>query len=293
MNRLQKKCFVGSAGIHLLLALVLFVGPGFLSSPSKPDNFTVLDFVPAKTVDELVAPGGGSPKAKPPPPAPVQPPQPQPEPPAATPPPEPKARPEKIREPEPAPEPKPVAHDEESFEPAKEKKPRKVEISTKLVTRKRDTSEERKAREEAEARQEAKALADARRRLARQIGRAADAISSEVSDATTVELAGPGGGGLPYANFFQALKSIYSNAWLLPDGVEDNEATTVALVTIARDGTVVSHKIIGFSGDRVVDQSVEATLERVQHVSPLPENCKEDERRVTIKFNVKAKRLLG
>lgn len=291
MNRLQKKCFVGSAGIHLLLALVLFIGPGLLSAPGKPDNLTILDFVPAKTVDELVAPGGGNPKAKPPPP--VQPPQPQPQPVASAPPPEPPARHEKVREPDPVPETKPVAPEEESFEPAKEKKSKKIEISTKVVTRKRDTSEDRKAREEAAARQEAKALTEARRRLARQIGRAADSIGSELSDATSVELPGPGGGGLPYANFLQAIKSIYANAWLLPDGVEDNEATTVASVTIARDGTVVSAHITQFSHDSVVDHSVQATLERVRHVSPLPENSKEDERTVRINFNVKAKRSLG
>jgi protein TonB len=291
MNRLQKKCFVGSAGIHLLLALILFVGPGFLSSPSTPDNFQVLDFVPAKTVDELVAPGGGDPKAKSPPPAPVPLPQPQPQP--SAPPPEPQPKPERIREPDPVPETKPVAREEESFEPAKEKKPRKIEISTKLITRKRDTTEDRKTREEAEARREAKALADARRRLARQIGQAADYLGSELSGGTTVEMQGPGGGGPSYANFMQALKSIYANAWVLPDGVEDNEAKTVASVTIARNGKVVSAHIIRFSGDAVVDHSVQTTLERVQKVPPLPENAKEDERTVNINFNVKAKRLLG
>ena len=29
MNRLQKKCFVASAGVHLLLALILFHRAGF------------------------------------------------------------------------------------------------------------------------------------------------------------------------------------------------------------------------------------------------------------------------
>lgn len=293
MNRLQKKCVVGSAGIHLLLALILFIGPGFISSRSKPDDLPILNFVPAKTVDELVAPGGGDPHAKPPPPTPIRPPQPQPPPQAAAPAPEPQAQPEKIREPDPPPETKPTVRQEESLEPAKERKPRKIEISTKLVTRKRETSDDRQAREELQARQEAKALADARRRLARQIGRAAEVIGGEVSDATSVVLPGPGGGGLPYANFLQAVKSAYANAWVLPDGVEDNEATTVASVTIARDGRVVSSKIVRFSGDSVVDHSVQATLDRVRRVPPLPENSNDDQRTVTINFNVRAKRLLG
>ena len=291
MNRLQKKCFVGSACVHLLLALVMFVGPGFLASPNKTDDMAILNFVPAKTVDELVAPGGGNPQAKPPPPAPVPPAVTQPQ--AAPPPPQAQPRPEKVREPEPLPEPKPAPREEESsLDPAKEK--RKIEISTKLITRKRETVDDRKTREEAQARQEAKVLADARRRVARQLGQAADALGSELSGGTTVEmLPGPGGGGVPYANFLQAVKSIYANAWLLPDGVEDNEATTMASVTIARDGTVVSAKIINFSGDSVVDHSVQTTLERVRRVPPLPENAKEDQRTIKIYFNVKAKRSLG
>ena len=63
MNRLQKKCFVASAGLHLLLGLILVIGPAFLVSQSKPDNMPVLDFVPLKTVDALMS-GGGDPTAK-------------------------------------------------------------------------------------------------------------------------------------------------------------------------------------------------------------------------------------
>jgi TonB family protein len=287
MNRLQKKCFVASAGVHLLLALILFIGPGFISSRSKHDDLAILNFVPAKTVDELVS-GGGNPNAKPPPSVVAQPP-PQPQPQVTAPPPKP--QPEKVREPDPAKEVPPVKREEESLEPAKEHK--KIEISTTIVTRKRDTNTDKKAREEAQARQEAKVAADARRRLARQIGRAADHIGDEMSDATSVELPGPGGGGVPYANFLQTVKSVYANAWLLPDGAVDDEATTMASVTIARDGTVVSARITRQSGDSVVDRSVQATLDRVRFVAPLPENSKEDQRTVTINFNVKAKRLLG
>ena len=43
MNRLQKKCFIASAGIHLLLALVLFIGPAFVPSKSKTDDLPILN----------------------------------------------------------------------------------------------------------------------------------------------------------------------------------------------------------------------------------------------------------
>src|SRR6266404_2711288 len=75
MNRTQKKCFIASAGFHLLLVVVLFVGPAFLSRRSKPDNLPVLDFVPFKTVDSAMS-GGGDRNARPTvatPPAPLPP----------------------------------------------------------------------------------------------------------------------------------------------------------------------------------------------------------------------------
>src|SRR5215469_2544267 len=99
MNRLQKKCFIASAGIHLLLVLVLFIGPAFIPSKSKTDDLPILNFVPLKTVDELVAPGGGSPKAKPVATAPIQ--QPAPQPMVTPPPPTPQPEPVKPREPDP------------------------------------------------------------------------------------------------------------------------------------------------------------------------------------------------
>jgi hypothetical protein len=45
MNRLNQKCFVGSAGFHLLLMVILLVGPAFLSSKSKSDNSPPLDVI--------------------------------------------------------------------------------------------------------------------------------------------------------------------------------------------------------------------------------------------------------
>jgi hypothetical protein len=86
MNRLQKKCFVAATGCHLLLTVILFVGPAFMSSNPKPEDFQVLEIVPDITTDAKVS-GGGNPKATPPPPAP-RPPTPQPH----SPPPQPRKR---------------------------------------------------------------------------------------------------------------------------------------------------------------------------------------------------------
>ena len=286
MNRLQKKCFIASAGVHLLLALILVVGPAFISTKPKSDDMPILDFVPVKTVDALIS-GGGNPNAKPPPATPVPQPQPSPAPPA------PQPQPEKLREPDPVKEPvkevKPAKSEEESLEPSK----KKIEISTKLVSRNHEDKSDAKAHADEKAREDASKAADARRKLARQLGQMANRIGDEVSGGTTIELKGPRGGGVPYANFLQAVKSRYANAWVVPDGVTDDQATTVASVTIARDGSVVSSHIVRRSGDAAVDQSVQATLDRVTYAAPLPDDAKENQRTVTINFNVRAKRLLG
>src|SRR5437016_1389388 len=89
MNRLHKKCFIVSAGFHLFLALILVVGPAFLSSKSRLEDMPVIDFVPSKLVDAAVM-GGGNPKVQPPPPAPPVAPVVQPTPP-----------PERVRAPDP------------------------------------------------------------------------------------------------------------------------------------------------------------------------------------------------
>ena len=67
MDRLQKKCFVASTGFHLLLVVILIVGPAFLASHSKSEDMPILAFIPVKTVDALVS-GGGDPHGSPPPP---------------------------------------------------------------------------------------------------------------------------------------------------------------------------------------------------------------------------------
>ena len=281
MDRLQKKCFIASASVHLLLVLILVIGPAFQSSTDKAESMPVLDFVPFKTVDALVAPGGGRPDGSVPRPAP-----PEPKPPTPAPPPvvQPIQRPPEPEIAKPTP-PAPL----ESSEPSLEPKKKKIEVSTKQVTRSHDRTAEAKARADAQAKEDAAT----RRHLADQIGKMADHISGEVAGGTTVELKVPGGGGVPYANFLQAVKSRYANAWVVPDGVTDDEATTVASVTIARDGTVISARITRHSSSPEVDRSVQATLDRVKYAAPLPDDAKEDQRTVTINFNVKAKKALG
>jgi TonB family protein len=289
---------VASTGVHLLLLVLLMVGPAFTNSRSKPDNMPVLDFVALKTVDDALS-GGGRPDAKSPP-ATFE--KPQPAPPALVVKPAP-LPPETVRPPAPQIETvsdvSPRQDPEYSLEPIKERKPRKPVIDLTPVTRsptaKVDDKAQARAQAQAreEAREEARQEADRRRRIASAFGNAVNSLEGSRSGSTTVEWKGPGGGGVPYANFLQAVKSVYQRAWIVPDGITDDNATVTASVTIARDGTVVSSHITRSSGNAAVDRSVQVTLDRVKWAAPLPEETKDNQRTVSINFNVAAKRALG
>jgi protein TonB len=106
MSRLEKKCFLGATGFHLLLLMILIVGPAFLRA-DKVDDSQVIEFIPMTLTDEKVSnPGASAPR----PPAP----QPQPQP---------RSQPE-VQPPAPQPQPQPVRQpDPPKVAPAKDPKP--------------------------------------------------------------------------------------------------------------------------------------------------------------------------
>src|ERR1043165_5508924 len=284
MNRLQKKCFFVSAGFHLFLALLLMVGPAFLSSRSPLEDMPVIDFVPTKLVDAAVM-GGGNPKAQPPPPAP-----PAPAPPVVQPSPPP---PEKVRQPDPPKvAAKPSKSDPDSLEMTKEHKPKLPQVPTKLVTHKKDSPKASKQPSTADTHE--REVADARQRVADQITKAARSLRDNVSAITTIDTNyGPGGGSEAYANYAQFVKTIYTQAWVPPEDSANDNAITKVTVTIRNDGKVLAARIIRPSGETQVDGSVQRTLDRVSSIAPFPEGAKEKDRTYTINFNLKAKRALG
>jgi len=261
MNRLQKKCFVASASFHLLLLLILLAGPAFMSSKPKESDAPILNVIPAITVDEALS-GGGKHNAQPPPPAPV--PR-QPDPPR----------------PEPTPEPKVTKSSppqrNNSVTPAP--KPRTIKPNLNLTRRPVDH-------------QEKPPRPPTDNSTAEAINVAIQTIQTQTSGRTRIETPGPGTSGMSYGNFIRAIERIYSEAWILPDGAV-NSATVVATVTIARDGRVVSWRIVERSGNSITDESVEMTLRRVVRAVRLPSGSKERERTVPIRFNVAAKLGLG
>jgi protein TonB len=275
MNRLQKKCVMATAGVHLLLLVILFVGPAFFYSRPKADDLQVLDVIPTHLIDAAF--NSGVANAQPPPPAPAAPPQPPPPVPVITPP---APVPEKIVKAEPVKPPDKLSPDNLTpvEKPAKTE-PRKIQISTQLVTRTAPKNSPAADNSQQQQRQ-AQAIRSALRNL-----------KSNLTRGTTIDM--PGNSSVAYANYASVVKSIYEQAWVPPDNANNDEANAKVSVTIASDGTVISAHIVAPSGDAGVDASVQRTLNRVTFIEPFPDGAKEKDRTYIINFNLKTKRLLG
>lgn len=290
IDRMQKKCLVGSLSVHGLLLVILFVGPAFLSNP-KNQNEEIIDFIPSSLVDAAVS-GGGNRDAKPLPYNPQIPPKPpEPNVPVVPKPPEPEpvkpapeAKPEVKPEPVAKPDTRTEKIDPDAVEPAKKKGPN---ISLKVETAKpgkkatsKNSPSTRPTQENAE-----------RQQLARQFGQAAASLRNGTASATRYEEYGPGGGGPSYAGFSTWVRTVYHDAWQPPAEVTLDDAIVEASVTIARDGKIVSSRITRRSGDTAVDASVQQTLDRVRTIGrSFPEGARERERSYIIEFNLRAKR---
>lgn len=292
MSRLQKKCLLGSALSHALLLVLLLIGPAFFVSKPKPaEDLPVLDYIPAKLIDEAFF-GGGAPRATTPPPANP----PRTEPPAARPPPR-KATPQSskpaaTRQPEPPATkadpvpPKVAAPTTATRRPAPRPKPR-IDFSN-VVTR--DDSGQlvsKTQREQAEAEARARQAAERQARLQS----ALQNLRANLS--TDTEIQPLGAGGLAYANYAQAIKSIYQQAWQEPAEAASDRDEVEVEVLIARDGAVLSARITKKSGNPALDKSVRQALDRVRQVPPFPEGATDDKRSFNILFRLKANRLSG
>lgn len=288
MNRIQKKCMIVSAGIHLLLAMMLIFGPGFFGG--KPENSPpVLTFVALKTTDDGSSGGGDNTVKNPPalgtstepPLAPVvNPPTPVVPPPAEPP-------PQRIeRATPPVPRDPPRVNNTPRIEPSPVRQPTHTREIIPDLTVKTSSSAEARAKREAQLRAEATARAEREKRIAGLLRSASTGVRTGVAGSTEIKLAGPGGGGVPYGNFLSAVEKIYYDAWT-PAGASDS--TVSATITIARDGTILSAHITDGSGNAALDDSVQNTLNRVKAVPPLPESETRDSRTVTIKFDPETK----
>ncbi len=292
MNRIQKKCMIVSAGIHLLLAMMLIFGPGFLSSHSE-NAPPLLKFIPGATVEAIMS-GGGDKSAKNPPAEATAPEQPVTPTPVVTPPvqvPQPPVERVQPRQPEKElpPVPKDPPHNNTPrIDPTPTKqpahKPREINVNTNLIT---TSATDTKARRDAQQRAAAAAQAREQKRIAALFGRATAGIRGGVSSSTEIKMPGLGTGGVAYGNIKSAIYTKYFDAWQVPDGAPDS--TVYVSITLARDGTVVASRITDRSGNAQLDSSVQKALDRVSFVAPLPESETQETREFNFGFNPEMK----
>lgn len=291
MNRLQKKCLVAATGTHLLLVVALLCS-GFVRSKPQPDESQVLTMIPTTIIDATFTTGKR--EAQPPPPTPVVTP-PAPVPPPETPPPPPQPEPieppkpvETVKQPEPETETE-KPDDLPTPKPPKKRETHEVKPELKLVTRPTPKmANSNPAEDEREAQKEAKAARD----RAKAFNKAISTIREKTPASTTVDL--PGDSTEAYASYASIVKTVYTEAWILPENADNDEANVKVSVTIANNGRVTDAHIVEPSGDANLDRSVQRTLDRVTDLKPFPDGATDKQRTYIINFNLKAKRqLLG
>jgi TonB family protein len=128
---------------------------------------------------------------------------------------------------------------------------------------------------------------------AKTIDSAINNIRSGASGSVNVELRGPGGGGIPYAGFNDALVSAYMRAWTIPADAADETSKVVVTITLRRDGTVISSRIQTRSGNSSLDASVQRALDKVTFVGPFPDSVKDAQKTFWLQFDPRARRMMG
>lgn len=300
MTRLEKKCFLASAALHGLLVLVILFGAAFLGPSKEKPLLNRINVVPSILVENALAGGGGNPSL---PrtdeqvkgnslnpahstPAPLAPPPKPPEIVHAREVPQPQVRPEpqkaSVAKPPEIPKPNPTV-----------KTPAPTKPALDLVPRVRGPNPKDKAKADAQAREAAQKQAEYRRQLADKLGQVATGLKAGFEGGTKVDVGGVGGEA--YASYASFIQAAYDEAWrVLPDLASQDHVVTVEVV-IARNGRVVSQRIVSRSGSSAMDRSVQNALDRVkqQGLPAFPDGARDAEREFTIQFNLKARKLVG
>ena len=299
MNSSERKYFVFSVLMHAGLFGLLVVGPGFMpEAPPVANDLKLLEFIPANLIDAPFSGGGVG-----------GPPTPDPKPPKAV-----------VAKQDPAP-PKPIQKEEKAPEIAPEKTLEKQKVEEPKSMPKKDNAEKIDANVDPIPKKNTRTAVtladlkpvkqiaktdnsksgagekrnnDAADKKRRALEGALGNIQKALSTGTGIESfsfgdGGDGTGGPAYANYDQAIRSLFYNAWDPPTEIEDNGLSVIAEVSIHRSGRVTSSRIIKSSGNAVIDKSVRKALDRVEEVPPFPSTSKDQQRGYRILFNLSLK----
>ncbi len=314
MNRLEKKCFAFSIGLHGLLAVILLGSAAFRNRTEETDA-PVLSMIPANIIDAATS-GGGEPA-----PAMRATPNPAPAPPQAQaqPAPKPEVKPVAVRpQPQPQPQvtqPEPVRHQDRAKEepdedvrpvansenplPRKSKPHHQHEIHPTFATTSPTTSRTKVKNEStsdnAEAAAKSAARAEAHRLSAveNSLEHLASGVQSSGAARTVVDVPGISGGGEAFAGYRDVVRNYYYRAWIQPDNGVAGSAVPEAKIVVARDGTIISAEIVTPSGERLLDKSVERALQLVPKLPPFPAAAHDDQRTFRIQFTLELKQATG
>lgn len=291
MNRLQKKCVIGTAGIHLLLFTILIFGPAFFNREPKTDN-TILTDIPTTIVENALNSGVQDAQAPPPAPAPIPQSLLQPPPPLPAPTPEPKV----VQTPQPAPTPSPslLAEFEKMFRQTKSTPTPTVTPDLKPVERSKKSHDDNIKISLTKVRrtETSKNSTSENTSNARAINNELRSLEKNLSSSTKIDM--PGTGHEASASYAAVLRSIYLRAVVanLPAQVAHNDEHTLVRVTVARDGTVINSNITSSSGDSAWDNAVQRTLDQVNFIAAFPDSWTEQQRTFSLDFNPQVAREL-
>ena len=268
MGRLKRSCVVGSVVFHALTLALLVLAPVLLAK--RVEKVQVIDLIPSEIVDQIMAPP--APVAPPTPPTPTPP---KPTPPKPTPP-KPKPTPPDPTPPKPKPvkpKPKPV----EVVKPKPKPKPVKPKIKVNLNSTMRQPDTQKVKAQQAAA--ERARQAEAKRQA--ELKQSLNNLDSKLSGRTSVNVPQ---GRYAAANYESLIRRKYVDATIHPGTISGDPVVKVQLV-IARNGNVISARIIGESGLASWDRAVQKALDRVKRIAPFPAGMSGAKKTFNLNFN--------
>jgi len=123
------------------------------------------------------------------------------------------------------------------------------------------------------------------------------AVSQPDGSAGSGQAGGGGGGGgggtadLRYSRYYQALWERIQRAWVLPPYDRTGRLEAIVVITVSRDGKILSFAFEKKSGDENLDASVERAIKKADPLPPFPPDLKESVLEVGIRFIPEEKQL--